>query len=102
MEQTRDRAWRNAERIKRLSDNMIRVGPWAMMGCWPRRPSRVRSTSRAAARLLREAVRPRPSAWTLTGMAAYMIVNSAMSDVPVIGWAMDTQFRGQAMAANAL
>jgi hypothetical protein len=31
-----------------------------------------------------------------------MIVNSAMSDVPVIGWAMDTLFRAQLMAANAL
>jgi hypothetical protein len=35
-------------------------------------------------------------------MAAYMIVNSIMSDVPLIGWAMDTLFRGQLMAANAL
>ena len=35
-------------------------------------------------------------------MAAYMTANSAMSDVPVIGWAMDTLFRGQLMAANAL
>jgi hypothetical protein len=25
-----------------------------------------------------------------------------MSDVPVVGWAMDTLFRGQLMAANAL
>jgi hypothetical protein len=52
--------------------------------------------------LLYEGVQAKASAWTLTRMAAYMIVNSAMSDVPVVGWAMDTLFRGQLMAANAL
>jgi hypothetical protein len=35
-------------------------------------------------------------------MAGYMLINSALSDVPVVGWAMDTLFRGQFMAANAL
>ena len=35
-------------------------------------------------------------------MAAYMLFNSALSDVPLIGWAADTLFRGQLMAANAL
>ena len=24
------RAWRNAERIKKLSDNLIKVGPWGL------------------------------------------------------------------------
>jgi hypothetical protein len=31
-----------------------------------------------------------------------MLVNSALSDVPLIGQAMDTLFRAQLMAANAL
>ena len=52
--------------------------------------------------LLYEGLMAEAAPWTLTCMAAYMIVNSAMSDVPVIGWAMDTLFRGQAMAATAL
>ena len=47
-------------------------------------------------------VKAKASAWTLTRMAAYMIANSAMSDVPIVGWAMDTLFRGQFMAATAL
>ena len=56
----------------------------------------------SAALLLYEGVKAKAGPWTLARMAAYMAVNSAMSDVPVIGWAMDTLFRGQLMAANAL
>jgi hypothetical protein len=35
-------------------------------------------------------------------MAAYLVANSAMTEVPIVGWAMDTLFRGHLMAANAL
>ncbi len=31
-----------------------------------------------------------------------MAANSVMSGIPVVGWAADTLFRGQLMAANAL
>jgi hypothetical protein len=112
MEATRDaireraeRAWRNAERIKRLSDNLIRLGPWGLgldgVLAWTPVAGTLYSVG-SGGLLLYEAVQARASSWTITRMAAYMIVNSAMSEVPVIGWAMDTLFRGQAMAANAL
>lgn len=52
--------------------------------------------------LLYEGVQAKASPWTLTRMAGYMLVNSAMSEVPVVGWALDTLFRAQLMAANAL
>jgi hypothetical protein len=35
-------------------------------------------------------------------MVAYLAANSAMTEVPILGWAMDTLFRGHLMAANAL
>jgi hypothetical protein len=35
-------------------------------------------------------------------MAAYLVLDSASSGVPILGWAFDTFFRGHAMAAGAL
>lgn len=100
-----ERAWLNAERIKRLSDNLIRIGPWGLgldgVLAWVPVAGTLYSVG-SGALLIYEAVQARASAWTITRMAAYMVVNSAMSDVPVVGWAMDTLFRAQAMAANAL
>jgi hypothetical protein len=108
MEPTRDRAhraWRNAERIKQLSDNLVRIGPWGIgldgVLAWVPAAGTIYSLG-SGGLLLYEGVQAKASAWTLTRMAAYMVVNSAMSDVPIVGWAMDTLFRGQLMAANAL
>jgi hypothetical protein len=108
MESTRERAhraWRNAERIKRLSDNLIKIGPWGLgldgVLAWVPAAGTIYSIGTGGL-LIYEGVKADASPWTLTRMAAYMILNSAMSDVPVIGWAMDTLFRGQFMAANAL
>ncbi len=99
------RAWRNAERIKQLSDNLIKIGPWGLgldgVLAWVPVAGTLYSVG-SGGLLLYEGVKAKASAWTLTRMAAYMIVNSAMSDVPVVGWAMDTLFRAQLMAANAL
>jgi hypothetical protein len=99
------RAWRNAERIKRLSDSLVKIGPWGIgldgVLAWAPAAGTIYSVG-SGALLIYEGVQAKASAWTLTRMAAYMVVNSAMSDVPVVGWAMDTLFRGQLMAANAL
>jgi hypothetical protein len=99
------RAWRNAERIKKLSDNLIKIGPWGLgldgVLAWVPVAGTLYSVG-SGGLLLYEGLQAQAAPWTLTRMAAYMIVNSAMSDVPVIGWAMDTLFRGQLMAANAL
>jgi hypothetical protein len=99
------RAWRNAQRIKNLSDNLIRIGPWGIgldgVLAWVPGAGTIYSVGTGGL-LLYEGVKAQVSAWTLTRMAAYMVANSAMSDIPVIGWAMDTLFRGQLMAANAL
>jgi hypothetical protein len=108
MESTRERAhraWRNAERIKRLSDNLIKIGPWGLgldgVLAWTPAAGTIYSVGTGGL-LLYEGVKADASAWTLARMAAYMILNSAMSGVPVVGWAMDTLFRGQFMAASAL
>ena len=99
------RAWLNAERIKRLSDNLIKIGPWGIgldgVLAWVPAAGTIYSLGTAGL-LLYEGVKAQASAGTLARMATYMAVNSALSDVPVVGWAMDTLFRGQLMAANAL
>lgn len=108
METTRDRAhraWRNAERIKRLSDDLIKIGPWGLgldgVLAWVPAAGTAYSVGTGAL-LLYEGLQARAAPWTLTRMAGYMIANSALSGVPVVGWAMDTLFRAQLMAANAL
>src|SRR5689334_24243070 len=99
------RAWRNAERIKRLSDDLLKIGPWGIgldgVLAWVPLAGTVYSVGTAGL-LLYEGVKAQASPWTLTRMAGYMAANSVMSDVPVVGWAMDTLFRGQLMAASAL
>lgn len=108
METDRDRAhraWRNAERIKQLSDNLIKIGPWGLgldgVLAWVPAAGSIYSVG-SGALLVYEGIKAKASPWTLARMAGYMVANSAMSGVPVIGWAMDTLFRAQLMSANAL
>jgi hypothetical protein len=99
------RAWRNAERIKRLSDNLIKIGPWGIgldgVLAWVPAAGTAYSVGTGGL-LLYEGLKAGAAPWTLTRMAGYMIANSALSGVPIVGWAADTLFRGQLMAANAL
>lgn len=99
------RAWRNAERIKRLSDGLIRIGPWGLgldgVLAWVPAANTIYSVG-AGGLLLYEAWRARAAPWTLTRMVAYLAANTATTEVPIVGWAMDTLFRGHAMAATAL
>jgi hypothetical protein len=99
------RAWRNAERIKQLSDNLIKIGPWGIgldgVLAWVPAANTLYSVG-AGGLLIYEAVKADAAPWTLARMAAYLVLNSAMTEVPIIGWAADTLFRGHLMAANAL
>ena len=99
------RAWRNAERIKRLSDKLVKVGPVNLgvdgVIAWIPGANAVYSVG-AAGLLLAEAVNAGAKQSTIARMAAYLLADSAASGVPVVGWAVDTFFRGHALAANAL
>jgi hypothetical protein len=108
MDVTKERAhrsWRVAERIKRLSDDLIPLGPWGIgldgVLAWVPGANTVYSLG-AGGILIYEAVAAEASAFTLARMAAYILANSATTEVPVIGWALDTLFRGHFMAARAL
>jgi len=99
------RAWRNADRIKKLSDSLVKIGPWGLgldgVLAWAPVAGTLYSVG-SGGLLLYEGYKAQASGMTLARMAGYMLVNSALSEVPVVGWAMDTLFRAQLMAANAL
>ena len=105
---TRDRAhqaWRNAERIKRLSDKLIRLGPFGIgldaVLDWAPGAGPLYSAG-AGGLLIHEAVKSGASAATIARMAAYLIVDTATSSVPIVGWTIDALFPGHLMAAKAL
>jgi hypothetical protein len=99
------RAWRSAERIKRLSDRLVGIGPFGLgldgVLAWVPGANILYSVG-AGGLLVAEAVGAGASPGTLARMALYLIADSATSEIPIIGWAIDTVFPGHLMAANAL
>jgi hypothetical protein len=105
---SKDRAhksWRRAERIKRLSDRLVKFGPFGLgidgVLAWIPGANIVYSVG-AGGLLLYEGVQSGASKMTLAQMAIFLIADSATSEVPIIGWAVDTLFPGHLMAAKAL
>jgi Domain of unknown function (DUF4112) len=99
------RAWTNAERIKRVSDGLIMIGPWGigLDGVLAWVPgANVLYSAGVGGVLMYEAVAAKASPATLIRMGVYLAANTAMDGVPVVGWALDTLFRAHAMAARAL
>lgn len=98
-------AWRRADRIRRLSDRLVGVGPFGLgidgVLAWIPAAGTIYSVG-AAGLLISEALQARVSRKTLIKMAIYLGIDSASSGVPVLGWAVDTLFTGHAFAANAL
>jgi len=108
MDATRERAhqsWRSAERIKRLSDRLVGVGPIGIgldgVLAWIPGANIVYSVA-AGGLLIYEGVLGGASVRTLAKMGLFLLADSATSEVPIIGWAVDTLFPGHLMAANAL
>ena len=108
MEVTRERAhqsWRSAERIKRLSDRLIGIGPVGIgldgVLAWIPGANIVYSVA-AGGLLLYEGIKAGAAATTLAKMGLFLLADSATSEIPIVGWAVDTVFPGHLMAANAL
>lgn len=98
-------AWRAAERIKRLSDRLIRLGPLGIgldgVLAWVPVAGTAYSVG-AGGLLIYHAIAAGAAAPTVARMAAYILLDSAASVPPGIGWAIDTLFPGHLMAARAL
>lgn len=108
MEVSKDRAhraWRHAERIKRLSDRLVSVGPIGVgldgVLAWVPVAGTVYSLG-AGALLISEGIAAGARPVTLARMAAYIALDTASSVPPVVGWIVDTLFPGHLMAARAL
>lgn len=101
------RAWRNAERIKRLSDHLIGIGPFSLgldgVLAWVPVAGTVYSIA-AGLLLMVEGLFAQASVSTLARMMIYLLANTASSatPIPIIGPAIDTFFQGHLMAAKAL
>lgn len=98
-------AWRTAERIKVLSDRLVGIGPFGVgldgVLAWVPGAGTAYSVG-AGLLLMYHGMSAKASAATLARMAGYLLLDSAASVPPVIGWAIDTLFPGHLMAARAL
>ncbi|HVI33912.1 DUF4112 domain-containing protein [Phenylobacterium sp.] len=97
------RAWRSAERIRKLSDRVVGVGPFGVgldgVLSWVPGAGTLYSVG-AGGLLLYEAVQAGASKATIARMAAYLALDSASSGVWGIGSIIDTFFTGHAFAAR--
>jgi hypothetical protein len=104
----RDRAhqsWRKAQKVRRLSDEMVRIGPWSLgldgALAWIPGVGTAYSLG-AGGYLLYEAAQAGAPRAVLLRMAGWLAADAAFSGVPLVGWAIDTFFRGHRMAAKLL
>lgn len=98
-------AWMHAELIRRLSDRVVAVGPLGLGldGVLAWIPgANVAYTLGAGGLLLYSAVQAGAAPMTFARMGMYLAADSALSGVPVAGWAVDTFFPGHLLAAKAL
>lgn len=99
------RAWRTAERVKRLSDRLIGIGPFGIgldgVLAWVPVVGPFYSVA-AGGLLIFHGVRAGAAPWTLARMAGYIAADTATDAVPIVGWMADTLFPGHLLAANAL
>lgn len=99
------RAWRNAERIKMLSDRIVGLGPVGIgldgVLAWIPGANLIYSLG-AGGLLMVEGISAGASLNTLVRMGLYLAADATTSELPIIGWAVDTLFQGHLMAATAL
>ena len=99
------RIWRSVDRAKALSDRVIGIGPFGvgMDGVLTFIPGAgLVYTIGAGGFLLVQALRTGASVATLARMAAYLAVDTATTEIPIVGDAVDFFFPGHLMAAKAL
>lgn len=99
------RAWITAEKIKRVADRLVGLGPFSigLDGLLAVVPVAGTLFSLGAGLwLMAEGVRAGASSFTLARMAFYVGFRTVASVVPIEGWLADILFRGHMLAAGAL
>lgn len=100
-----EKIWSNVEGVKKLSDRVIGIGPFGvgMDGLLTWIPGLGLAYSVIAGGwLIIQGVRARVAPATMVRMLAYIGLDSATSEVPLVGDAVDFLFPGHLMAAKAL
>lgn len=97
--------WNQVELIKRLSDGLVRIGPWGigvdgLLAFIP--GANLIYGLGAGGLLITHAIRAEASKTTIAKMVAYLALDNATDAVPILGWAVDAVFRGHQMAGGAL
>jgi hypothetical protein len=99
------RAWLTAERIKRVADRLIGLGPFSIGLDGLLAPVPIAGTLfslGAGVWLMVEGIKARASTYTMARMLFYVGFRTVASIVPLEGWLVDVLFRGHMMAARAL
>src|ERR1700722_7817393 len=99
------RAWITAERIKRVADRLIGLGPFSIGLDGLLAPVPIAGTlfcAGAGAWLIAEGLKAGASPYTLARMVLYIAIRTISSVIPIEGWFVDVFFRAHMMAANAL
>jgi hypothetical protein len=99
------RAWITAERIKRVADRVVGIGPFSIGLDGLLAPVPVAGTLfclGAGIWLIAEGLKAGASPVTLARMGCYLGIRTVSSVIPVEGWLVDVFFRAHMMAANAL
>jgi len=99
------RAWITAERIKRVADRLIGLGPFSIGLDGLLAPVPIAGTlfcAGAGVWLIAEGLRAAASPYTLARMVFYIAIRTISSVIPIEGWFVDIFFRAHMMAANAL
>lgn len=99
------RIWRSVDRVKKLSDRVVGIGPFGfgmdgLIGLFP--GAGLVYTVGAGGFLLVQGVRTGASPYTLARMVGYLAVDTATTEIPIIGDAIDFLFPGHLLAAKAL
>lgn len=100
-----EKIWSNVEGVKKLSDRAVGIGPFGvgLDGLLTFIPGMgLIYSAGAGGWLVIQAVRAKASPLTIVRMLAYVGFDTATSEVPVVGDAIDFLFPGHLMAAKAL
>lgn len=97
--------WLRAEKFKKLTDRVIGIGPFgigldSLVSFIP--IANTAFSAIAGGWILLQAIQAKADLLTLAKMGAYLTVDTALSDVPLAGYAADFLFPGHLLAAGAL
>ena len=100
-----EKVWSRVEGVRKLSDRVIGIGPWGVgmdgLLTWIPLVGGAYSIG-AGALLFASALQAKASPKTLAKMSAYLLFDVAVTEVPVLGSAVDFVFVAHQFAGRAL